>query len=93
MSLELVSKAFRGCPVSYVQYVYNGHYYQTGPEDVRKETGIYRMGATLSQKSMQCFYTSAVKLKDTTAQGPGPKGLVFRNDACVCVNPHVNKVN
>lgn len=43
MSLELVSRAdhvqtFRGCPVCYVQYVYNGHHYQTGPEDVRKET-------------------------------------------------------
>ncbi len=51
------------------------------------------MGATLNQKSMQCFYTSAVKLKGTTAQGPGPKGLVFRKDACVCVNQHVDRVN
>lgn len=42
MSLELVSKAFRRYTVSYVQYVYNGHYYQTGPEDVRKETGTLR---------------------------------------------------
>lgn len=42
------------------------------------------MGATL--KSMQCFYTSAVKLKATTAQRPGPQRLVFRKDACVRVN-------
>lgn len=38
------------------------------------------------------FYTSAITLKGSRAQCPGPKGLVFRKDACVRVN-QFNKAN